>query len=137
MQKNKVLKVTAILLFISSIVTFVTFKINANSFSSTTQPNGIEHPGLKLMSQHNRTLPLDTPPVQTIQPIAFDSNWNNNRLMSTSKSVSLEQLDQLYLKSVIKDFSELTKEALDTKSYVKKYMDSVNNSYNTLPDSIK
>jgi hypothetical protein len=137
MQKNKVLKVTAILLFISSIVTFVTFKINANSFSSTTQPNGIEGSGITLISQHNRTLPLDTPPVQTIQPIVFDSNWNNNRLMSTSKSVSLEQLDQLYLKSVIKDFSELTKEALDTKSYVKKYMDSVNNSYNTLPDSIK
>ena len=137
MQKNKVLKVTAILLFISSIVTFVTFKINANSFSSTTQPNGIEGSGITLISQHNRTLPLDTPPVQTIQPIALDSNWNNNRLMSTTKSMSLEQLDRLYLKSVIKDFSELTKEALDTKSYVKKYMDSVNNSYNTLPDSIK
>ena len=137
MQKNKVLKVTAILVFNSSSVTFVPFNINANSFSSTTQPNGIEGSGITLMSQHKRTLPLDTPPVQTIQPIAFDSNWNNNRLMSTTKSVSLEQLDQLYLKSVIKDFSELTKEALDTKSYVKKYMDSVNNSYNTLPDSIK
>lgn len=137
MQRNQVFKLTAILLFILSIVTFITFKINANGFSSTTQPISFEESGVLLKSQHKLALPLDTPPAQTIQPIAYDSNWNNNRLMSTSKSVSLEQLDQLYLKSVIKDFSELTKEALDTKSYVKKYMDSVNNSYNTLPDSIK
>jgi hypothetical protein len=137
MQTNKLFKLTAILLFIASIVTFITFKINATVYTSATQTTMSEPSGIPFMSQHKLVIPNDTPPRLSTQPIVVDSTWNNNRLMSTSKSVSLEELDQLYLKAVIKDFSELTKEALDTKSYVKKYMDSVNNSYNTLPDTLK
>ncbi len=133
-----VFQIIAMLFFISGIVSLVWFKIGAAEFipDTVTQKQATipyEFSSNAILN-YNIDMPSDSPLTVIDTTGQSLKELKLQQLMYSTKSMQIDLKDAAYFKNRMTDFSKMTQEAIDTKSVIEQFVDSLNSSYNHSPE---